>query len=50
MSGGSGGYLEYVFRYAAKELFGKIVDKVEFKPMMRGRSSTDFQVTTLEVN
>ena len=24
--GGSGGYLEYVFRYAAKELFGVIID------------------------
>jgi len=44
--GGSGGYLEYIFKVAAKELFGKEVDKLEYKSI-RG---SDFQTLTLEVD
>lgn len=29
--GGSGGYLEYITRYAAKELFDKELEKLEYK-------------------
>jgi len=46
VSGGSGGYIEYIFRYAAKELFGVTVDKLEYKNV-RG---TDHQSLTLEVD
>lgn len=45
MSGGSGGYLEFIFRYAAKELFGVTVDKIEYQ----ASRSNDFRTTTLEV-
>lgn len=31
--GGSGGYLEHVFRHAAQELFGIHVDKVTYRPL-----------------
>lgn len=42
--GGSGGYLEHVFRYAARELFGIHVDEVTYKPLR----NKDFQEVTLE--
>ncbi|XP_047569226.1 cytosolic iron-sulfur assembly component 3 isoform X2 [Lutra lutra] len=35
--GGSGGYLEHVFRHAARELFGIHVDEVTYRPL-RSRS------------
>lgn len=44
--GGSGGYLEHVFRYAARELFGIHVTEVTYRPLRSvegrgsGRSST----------
>jgi len=47
-SGGSGGYLEYIFKYAAKELFGVTVDKVEYKAT-KG-SSLDYRTAVLEVD
>ncbi|NXS32449.1 NARFL factor, partial [Pomatostomus ruficeps] len=31
--GGSGGYLEHIFRHAARELFGIQVDTVQYKPL-----------------
>lgn len=31
--GGSGGYLEHVFRHAAQELFGIHVDEVTYRPL-----------------
>lgn len=31
--GGSGGYLEHVFRHAARELFGIHVDEVTYRPL-----------------
>jgi len=31
-SGGSGGYLECIFKYAAKELFGIELQTIEYKP------------------
>jgi len=49
ITGGSDGYLEFIFRYAAKELFGVSVDTIKYKPLGRSAGS-DFQVTTLEVN
>ncbi|KAM6155540.1 cytosolic iron-sulfur assembly component 3 isoform 1-T1 [Rhynchocyon petersi] len=42
--GGSGGYLEHVFRYAARELFGIHVAEVTYKPLR----NKDFQEVTLE--
>ncbi|XP_049623933.1 cytosolic iron-sulfur assembly component 3 isoform X3 [Suncus etruscus] len=42
--GGSGGYLEHVFRYAARELFGIHVDEVTYRPLR----NKDFQEVTLE--
>ncbi|NXS94385.1 NARFL factor, partial [Jacana jacana] len=42
--GGSGGYLEHIFKYAAKELFGIQVDTVQYKPL----KNKDFQEVTLE--
>lgn len=45
--GSSGGYAEYVFRKAAKEIFNVQVDSVQFKPV---KKSTDFQVVNLEVD
>lgn len=31
--GGSGGYLEHIYKYAAKELFGIQVDTIQYKPL-----------------
>lgn len=31
--GGSGGYLEHIYRYAAKDLFGIEVAEVQYKPL-----------------
>lgn len=31
--GGSGGYLEHVYKHAAKELFGIQVDTIQYKPL-----------------
>ena len=31
VGGGSGGYLEHIFRYAARELFDVSVDQIEYK-------------------
>ncbi|XP_072457350.1 cytosolic iron-sulfur assembly component 3 isoform X1 [Notamacropus eugenii] len=42
--GGSGGYLEHIFRYAAQELFGIQVDGITYKPL----KNKDFQEVTLE--
>ncbi|KAK2097204.1 Cytosolic iron-sulfur assembly component 3 [Saguinus oedipus] len=42
--GGSGGYLEHVFRHAAQELFGIQVAEVTYKPLR----NKDFQEVTLE--
>ncbi|KAM4631908.1 cytosolic iron-sulfur assembly component 3 [Discoglossus pictus] len=42
--GGSGGYLEHIFKHAAKELFGIHVDKITYKPL----KNKDFQEVTLE--
>ncbi|EMP36896.1 Cytosolic Fe-S cluster assembly factor NARFL [Chelonia mydas] len=41
---GSGGYLEHIYKYAAKELFGIQVDEVQYKPL----KNKDFQEVTLE--
>jgi len=43
--GGSGGYLECIFRYAAKELFGVEVGEIVYKT----RRNSDFKEVTLEV-
>ncbi|XP_027512462.1 cytosolic iron-sulfur assembly component 3 [Corapipo altera] len=42
--GGSGGYLEHIYRHAAKELFGIQVDAIEYKPL----KNKDFQEVTLQ--
>ncbi|XP_075686699.1 cytosolic iron-sulfur assembly component 3 [Rhinoderma darwinii] len=42
--GGSGGYLEHIFKYAAQELFGLHVDEIKYKPL----KNKDFQEVTLE--
>ncbi|KFV18488.1 Cytosolic Fe-S cluster assembly factor NARFL, partial [Tauraco erythrolophus] len=42
--GGSGGYLEHVYKHAAKELFGIHVDTLQYKPL----KNKDFQEVTLE--
>ncbi|XP_053411397.1 cytosolic iron-sulfur assembly component 3 isoform X1 [Nycticebus coucang] len=42
--GGSGGYLEHVFRHAARELFGIHVAEVTYTPLR----NKDFQEVTLE--
>ncbi|XP_046523173.1 cytosolic iron-sulfur assembly component 3 [Equus quagga] len=42
--GGSGGYLEHVFRHAAQELFGVHVTEVTYRPLR----NKDFQEVTLE--
>ncbi|XP_044513435.1 cytosolic iron-sulfur assembly component 3 [Gracilinanus agilis] len=42
--GGSGGYLEHIFRHAAQELFGMQVDEITYKPL----KNKDFQEVTLE--
>lgn len=41
---GSGGYAEYIFKYAAKELFNETIDAVEFKPLR----NPDFKEVCLE--
>ncbi|CAN0304934.1 unnamed protein product, partial [Hapterophycus canaliculatus] len=46
--GGSGGYLEYVFRHAAAELFG--VDLAGQPLVYRAGRNADFRETTLEVD
>ncbi|CAM8929858.1 unnamed protein product [Rhodiola kirilowii] len=46
VNGSSGGYAETIFRYAAKEIFGKeIVGPLEFKTI----KNSDFREVTLEV-
>lgn len=42
--GGSGGYLEHIFKHAAQELFGIQVDEIKYKPL----KNKDFQEVTLE--
>uniref|UniRef100_A0A8C3X4F5 Cytosolic iron-sulfur assembly component 3 n=1 Tax=Catagonus wagneri TaxID=51154 RepID=A0A8C3X4F5_9CETA len=42
--GGSGGYLEHVFRYAARELFGVHVSEITYRPLRK----KDLQEVTLE--
>ncbi|NXE13459.1 NARFL factor, partial [Lophotis ruficrista] len=42
--GGSGGYLEHIYKYAAKELFGIQVDTIRYKPL----KNKDFQEVALE--
>ncbi|NXH09582.1 NARFL factor, partial [Bucco capensis] len=42
--GGSGGYLEHIFKHAAKELFGMQVDTLQYKAL----KNKDFQEVTLE--
>ncbi|CAH2307409.1 cytosolic Fe-S cluster assembly factor NARFL [Pelobates cultripes] len=42
--GGSGGYLEHIFKHAAQELFGIQVDHIMYKPL----KNKDFQEVTLE--
>ncbi|NXF78192.1 NARFL factor, partial [Sclerurus mexicanus] len=42
--GGSGGYLEHIYRHAAQELFGIQVDTIEYKTL----KNKDFQEVTLE--
>ncbi|XP_061849667.1 cytosolic iron-sulfur assembly component 3 isoform X3 [Colius striatus] len=42
--GGSGGYLEHIYKYAARELFGIQVDTLQYKPL----KNKDFQEVTLE--
>ena len=44
--GGSGGYLEVVFKYAAKALFDVTIDQIQYKV---GRNP-DFKEVSLEVN
>ncbi|CAM8977948.1 unnamed protein product [Rhodiola kirilowii] len=46
-NGSSGGYAETIFRYAAKEIFGRdIIGPLEFKT----NKNSDFREVTLEVN
>jgi iron only hydrogenase large subunit-like protein len=47
MRGGSGGYLEFIFKYAAKELFNVTVDSIQYK-QTKGHSM-DYRIATLEV-
>ncbi|XP_072916817.1 cytosolic Fe-S cluster assembly factor narfl isoform X1 [Hemitrygon akajei] len=42
--GGSGGYLEHVFKYASRELFGIEVNEIKYKTLR----NKDFQEVTLE--
>lgn len=44
--GGSGGYAEYIFKYAAKVLFNQEVDKLEWKK----QRNVDFQELFLEIS
>ncbi len=46
IQGGSGGYVEYIYRYAAKELFGVTVDKIEYTQS----KLKDLQIAKLQVN
>lgn len=43
--GGSGGYLEFVLRYAARELYGHTVDEIKYKTVR----NVDFKEVTLEM-
>ncbi|XP_062517412.1 cytosolic Fe-S cluster assembly factor narfl-like [Corticium candelabrum] len=43
--GGSGGYLEFVLRYAAREVYGHTLDKITYKTVR----NVDFKETTLEL-
>nr|QSX72230.1 cytosolic Fe-S cluster assembly factor narfl [Halisarca dujardinii] len=42
--GGSGGYLEYILKHSAKEIFGTEVGKIEYKVLR----NSDFKEVTLE--
>lgn len=44
--GGSGGYLEHIFTFAAKELFGQDVDNITYKTLR----NKDFKEVTLQVD
>ncbi|XP_068741892.1 probable cytosolic Fe-S cluster assembly factor v1g210509 [Montipora capricornis] len=44
--GGSGGYLEHVFTFAAKECFGKTVNEITYKTLR----NKDFKEVTLQVD
>ncbi|KAJ7383620.1 hypothetical protein OS493_026806 [Desmophyllum pertusum] len=44
--GGSGGYLEHIFAFAAKELFGKNIDDITYKTLR----NKDFKEVTLQVD
>ncbi|XP_038066334.1 cytosolic Fe-S cluster assembly factor narfl-like [Patiria miniata] len=46
IGGGSGGYLEHIFRYAAQELYGVSVEHIEYKTL----KNKDFREATLEVD
>ncbi|GAM24614.1 hypothetical protein SAMD00019534_077890, partial [Acytostelium subglobosum LB1] len=46
VEGSSGGYFEFLYRYAARELFGITVDKIEYQT---GRN-TDFMEASIEVS
>ncbi|XP_077980347.1 cytosolic Fe-S cluster assembly factor narfl-like [Glandiceps talaboti] len=43
---GSGGYIEYVLKYAAKELYGHNVEGIQYKTLR----NKDFKEVTLEIN
>lgn len=45
-SSGSGGYSDHLFKYAARELFGIQVDRIEYKNLR----NPDFREAILEVN
>jgi len=50
-SGGSGGYLEYLFRSAAKELFGKeFPEQLPYQTQLVRRKNNDFKEVFLEVD
>ncbi|XP_070579803.1 cytosolic Fe-S cluster assembly factor narfl-like [Ptychodera flava] len=43
---GSGGYLEYILKYAAKELYGQHVENIQYKTLR----NKDFKEVTIEVD
>ena len=45
-TGGSGGYAEYIFKYAAKTLFNKEIEKIEWKKVR----NVDLQEVSLEID
>ncbi|PRP88265.1 hypothetical protein PROFUN_03374 [Planoprotostelium fungivorum] len=45
VAGGSGGYIEYIFKRAARELFNKEVTEIQYQPSR----NNDFKTLTLEV-